>query len=246
MNKLNTVLIDDEEDSLALLRLQLERHCPDIGSITSYSTPTEAIQGLQRKQPHVVFIDVEMPVMNGFELLEQLKPVNFSVIFVTAFNEYAIRAFRFNALDYLLKPADADGLKAAVDRAIKATWPTVAQLTEANDHLRGCPLARIAVPSLKGISFVSLSDIMFVEASNNYSRIIQTDGSSCLLSKTLKDVQELLEQSHFLRIHRQYIVNLNHVKHFNRNEGILTMDGNTQLPIVRNRYDHFMDKYYRF
>ena len=246
MRQLNTIIVDDEQDSIDLLRLQLHRHCPEVEVPRCYNNPMQALQDILSIPPDLLFIDVEMPGMNGFELLEQVQPLNFSVVFVTAFNQYAIRAFRFNALDYLLKPTDPEELKTAVTRATQKHWPTQGQLIEASTNVKGTFPTRIALPTQNGVNFIALTDILYAEASNNYSKIILTDGSTHLLSKTLKDVQNLLEESHFLRVHRQYIVNLNNVKHFNRNEGILTMDTKVQLPIVRNQYDRFLEKYYKF
>ena len=245
MTKLKALILDDEQDSIKLLQLQIERHCPSIARIYTYSDPVKVLEDIASLEPDVVFIDVEMPEMNGFELLEKLSPLRFSVVFVTAFNQYAIRAFRFNALDYLLKPVEIDELKAAVNKAEKQLFPTKAQLTQADLQLKGTAVTRIALSSSNGITFINLNEILYVEASNNYSRVFLIDGSSHLLSKTLKDTQEILEESFFLRIHRQYIVNLNCVKHFNRNDGLITMDSKIQLPIVKNQYDKFLEKYYR-
>jgi two-component system LytT family response regulator len=245
MSKLKVVLIDDEPDSLALLHLQLQRHCPSIYQITSFNSPVNALENIPLLKPDLVFVDVEMPNMNGFELLERLSPLSFKVVFVTAFNQYAIRAFRFNALDYLLKPADAAELQEAVRKAESQHQPVSTQLSLAGEQVKGVRATRMAVVGQSGTTFIELKDIVYVEASNNYSKIMLNDASVHLLSKTLKDVQELLEESHFHRIHRQYLVNLNCVRHFNRNEGLLTMDSKLQLPIVRNQYERFLEKYHR-
>ncbi len=245
MTKLDALIIDDEQDSIKLLQLQIERHCPSIVRLHAYSNPLKAMEDIPMLQPDLVFIDVEMPEMNGFELLERLSPIKFNVVFVTAFNQYAIRAFRFNALDYLLKPVEVDELKAAVSKAEQQLFPTKAQLTQADLQLKGTTVTRIALSSSNGVTFIDLNEIVYVEASNNYSKVFLADGNNHLLSKTLKDTQEILEESHFLRIHRQYIVNLNCVKHFSRNEGLVTLDSKIQLPIVKNQYEKFLEKYYR-
>ncbi len=245
MSKLKALILDDEVDSVKLLRLEIEKHCPAIDKIHTCSSPTIALKDIPLFEPDIVFTDVEMPEINGFELLEKLMPLRFKVIFITAFNKYALRAFRFNALDYLLKPVVEEELKAAVTRAEQQLFPTQSQLTEADRNLKGGAVARIAISSTDGVSIIKLDNILYVEASNNYSKMFLADGRTILLSKTLKDTQDTLEESHFLRIHRQYIVNLNYVKHFNKNECLLTMENNIQLPIVKNRFDRFLDKYYR-
>jgi two-component system LytT family response regulator len=164
-----------------------------------------------------------MPVMNGFEILEKVLHLNFSVVFITAYNQYALKAFRFNALDYLVKPIEKADLIEAVAKAAKLIKPTSTQLSFMQKQLRGEPTTKIAIPGHQGVSFIDLNEIVYGEASNNYSKLILTDSRHFLISKTLKDVQEVLEEEHFLRVHRQYIINLNQVKQLNRNEGIITM-----------------------
>jgi two-component system, LytTR family, response regulator len=244
MTRLKTIIVDDEPDSIQLLQLQLAQYCPEIEISGAYTSSVKAMDAIEKIQPDLLFLDIEMPVMNGFELLEKILHIPFSVIFITAYNQYALKAFRFNAVDYLVKPADGDDLTAAVAKAIKRIKPTPTQLSQMQKQLRGEPASRIAIPGHQGgISFIDLNDIVYSEASNNYTKIILADGNRFLISKTLKDVQEVLEEEHFLRVHRQYIINLNHVKHFNRNEGILTMDNDELIPVARNQKERLIDRY---
>jgi two-component system LytT family response regulator len=241
---LKTIIIDDEPDSIKLLQLQLEQCCPEIEVTNTYTSSVKALPGIEKVQPDLIFLDIEMPVMNGFELLEKLLHLSFSVIFITAYNQYALKAFRFNAVDYLVKPIDANDLVHAVAKAMKQVKPTTAQLSQIQKQMRGEAPTRIAIPGQQGgISFIDLNDIVYSEASNNYSKLILTDGKQFLISKTLKDVQEVLEEEHFLRVHRQFIINLNHVKHFSRNEGILTMDNGHHIPIARNQKERLTERY---
>ena len=241
---LKTIIIDDEPDSIKLLQLQLAQHCPEIEIAGTFTSSVKALSVIEKLEPDLVFLDIEMPVMNGFELLEKILHLPFSVIFITAFNQYALKAFRFNAVDYLVKPVDANDLVEAVAKAAKRIKPTATQLSLLQKQLRGEPATRIAIPGQQGgISFIDLNDIIYSEASNNYSKIILTDGNRFLISKTLKDVQEVLEEEHFLRVHRQYIINLNHVKQFNRNEGVLTMDNGDYIPIARNQKERLIERY---
>jgi len=184
-----------------------------------------------------------MPGMNGFELLEKLLHLHFSVIFITAYNQYALKAFRFNALDYLMKPIEASELGEAVAKAERTVKPNMDQLNLMQRQLRGELPTKIAIPGNNGISFIDLNEIIYVEASNNYSKLLLTDKRLFTISKTLKDVQLVLEGSHFLRVHRQFIINLNHVKQFNRNEGILTMVNGDHIPIARNQKERLVEKY---
>ena len=241
---LKAIIIDDEPDSIKLLQLQLAQYCPEIEIAGTYTSSVKALPGIEKLQPDLVFLDIEMPVVNGFELLEKILHLPFSVIFITAYNQYALKAFRFNAVDYLVKPIDKDDLVEAVAKAIKRAKPTPTQLSLMQKQMRGEPATRIAIPGQHGgITFIDLNEIVFSEASNNYSRLVLTDGRIFIISKTLKDVQEVLEEEHFLRVHRQYIINLNHVKQFNRNDGILTMTNGENIPVARNQKERLIEKY---
>ena len=241
---LKTIIIDDEPDSVKLLQLQLAQHCPEIEITGTFTSSVKALAAIEKIEPDLIFLDIEMPVMNGFELLEKILHLPFSVIFITAYNQYALKAFRFNAVDYLVKPVDVNDLTEAVAKATKRVKPTATQLSLLQKQLRGEPATRIAIPGQQGgISFIDLDDIIYSEASNNYSKLILIDGNRFLISKTLKDVQEVLEEEHFLRVHRQYIINLNHVKQFNRNEGVLTMDNGDHIPIARNQKERLIERY---
>jgi two-component system LytT family response regulator len=208
-----------------------------------YTNSVKASQEIENLRPDLLFLDIEMPVMNGFEILEKILHLDFSLVFITAYNQYALKAFRFNALDYLVKPVDTKDLIEAVTKAEHRVKPTSAQLSMLQKQLRGEPVTKIAIPGQHGVTFIDLNEIVYAEASNNYSKLILTDGRHFLISKTLKDVQEVLEEEHFLRIHRQYIVNLNHVKQFNRNEGMLTMTNGEHIPVARNQKEHLIEKY---
>ena len=241
--KLTTIIIDDEPDSIKLLQLQLAQTCPQVDVIATYNSSVKACNEIEGLHPDLLFLDIEMPIIDGFELLNKILHLNFSVIFITAYNQYALKAFRFNALDYLVKPIDTNDLIEAVAKAEKKIKPTSIQLSLLQRQMRGEIATKIAIPGQNGVSFIELNEIVFVEASNNYSKLILTDKRTFTVSKTLKDVQDVLEESHFLRVHRQYIINLNHVKQFNRNESILIMDSGEHLPIARNQKERLVEKY---
>ncbi|CAN5720682.1 LytTR family DNA-binding domain-containing protein [soil metagenome] len=240
---LRTIIIDDEQDSVDLLKLQLTQNCPQIELVGIYTSSVKALQNIEVLMPDLLFLDIEMPVMNGFELLEKILHLNFSIVFVTAYNQFALKAFRFNALDFLVKPIDTKELIEAVAKAEKHIKPASSQLAMLQKQLRGEPVTKIAIPGPHGVTFIDLNEIIYGEASNNYSKLVLTDGRNFLISKTLKDVQEVLEEEHFLRVHRQYIINLNHVKQFNRNEGILTMSNGENIPVARNQKERLVEKY---
>lgn len=241
--KLNIVLVDDEQDSSELLKIQLEKYYPFIGQISTFSNPEVALLEIPKLAPDLVFLDIEMPTMNGFQLLEQLNPRNFKVIFVTAFNQYAIKAFRFNAIDYLSKPLEANELNEAIIKAIAAPAITEDQIRNGQKQMKGEAPKKIALHTQNGVSFIDLSDIVYVEASNNYSKLFMADSKQNTISKTLKDVQDVLEESHFLRIHRQYIININQVKGFNKTDSIITMNNNAELPVAKTQKDKLLEQY---
>ena len=243
MTRLKTIIIDDEPDSVRLLQLQLAQNCPQVEVAGTYTNSQKALEALETLTPDLLFLDIEMPVMNGFEILERTSHLDFRVIFITAYNQYALKAFRFNALDYLVKPIDTVDLIDAVAKAEKQGKPGASQLSLLQKQLLGEPITKIAIPGQHGVSFVDLKDIIYGEASNNYTKLILTEGRHFLISKTLKDVQEVLEEDSFLRVHRQYVINLNHVKHFNRNEGLLTMDNGEHVPVARNQKEKLVEKY---
>ncbi len=240
---LKTIIVDDEPDSAKLLQLQLQLHCPQVELVGSYTSTTKALTGIETLLPDLLLLDIEMPVMNGFEMLEKLIHINFSIVFVTAYNQFAVKAFRFNALDFLIKPIDSNELIEAIKKAERRVMPTSSQLAMLQKQLSGEPITKIAIPGQHGVSFIDLSEIIYAEASNNYSKLVLTDGRHFLISKTLKDVQDVLEEAHFLRVHRQYIINLNQVKEFNRNEGVLTMGNGMHIPVARNQKEGFIKKY---
>jgi len=243
MSNLKVVIIDDEADAVSLLKLQLSRHCPQIGDIYTYTNPVTALENIELLKPDLLFLDIEMPLMNGFEVLQKLLPFSFAVIFITAYNHYAIRAFKFNAVDYLVKPIDTDDLVEAVARAQKEQVVTESRLNVLQRQMQGEPINKIAISSHTGVSFIDLNDIIYVEADSNYSTLVLMNGSRFIVSKTLKDMQGMLEESHFLRIHRQYIINLNHVQHLDRTKSNLTMVNKAELPVARNQKDKLFEMY---
>jgi two-component system LytT family response regulator len=243
MTQLRAVILDDEPDSVRLLQLQLAQHCPQVVVAGAYTSAAKALNDIEMLQPDLLFLDVEMPVLNGFEFLEKTAHLSFSIVFVTAYNQYALKAFRFNALDYLVKPTDTADLLAVVAKAEKLIKPTATQLAHLQKQLRGEAVTKIAIPGMASVSFVDLKEIVYGEASNNYSKLVLTDGRHFLVSKTLKEVQEVLEEDTFLRVHRQYIINLNHVKGFNRNESVLTMDNGHHIPLARNQKEKLIERY---
>jgi two-component system LytT family response regulator len=170
---LRTVLIDDDESNLSALSEKLAKHCPQIEIIARCDNAQDGIKSIESLQPEVVFLDIEMPVMNGFVMLQQLSYKNFELIFVTAYDHYAIKAIRYSALDYLVKPVEIEELKAAVSKAEanRSNKSSHSQIDLLLEHLHKKQARRITIPTANGLQFINLEDIMYLEASNNYTNI---------------------------------------------------------------------------
>jgi two-component system, LytTR family, response regulator len=244
MKKLRTILIDDEPDCTSLLKFELIHNCPQVEIVAIFNSSTKALEEIELLEPDLIFLDVEMPLMNGFELLEKLMPISFNIIFVTAYNQFALRAFKFNALDYLVKPFDVTELVAAVEKVEKHSKPSQVQIESLQREFKGAAISKIALPGANGVSFIELNEIEYAESSSNYTKLFLIDKQSHILSKTLKDVQDVLEDLHFLRVHRQYIINLNHVKEFHRGDNMyVVMKNGESIPVARSQKDKLVEKY---
>ena len=213
---MRALIIDDEPDNVRLLALQLARHCPQVEVVGQFTDSTDGLRAIQTLRPGLVFLDIEMPIMNGFQLLEKVGEITFHIVFVTAYDQYAVRAFRFSALDYLLKPIDTIDLIATIKRAENTARINPQQLELMRQYYPSGSLVskgpssfgRIALPHASGMVFVDVKQIVYCEADSNYTRFYIESGEQYMIAKTLGDVQEVLETRDFVRVHRQYIVNL--------------------------------------
>jgi two-component system LytT family response regulator len=241
---IRALLIDDEHHSNQTLRYELERHCPDVEILDEALSGQEGIEKIARHKPDLVFLDIEMPGMSGFEMLRRLAPVEFDIIFVTAYDQYAIRAFRIAAVDYLLKPITKDHLKEAVARITERH--TVAEQQQKFETLihnlsDGMRSPRIALPSGRGMDFVQVADIIYCRADSNYTHICLHDGKKYTLAKTLKDIEQLIDLEIFFRIHQSYLVNMQHVQRYVRDDGgYVIMPDKAKIPIAKRRKEEFM------
>ena len=244
MTKLKTVLVDDEPDCVNLLKFELNQHCPQVEVVGTFNSSTKALNEIELLNPDLIFLDIEMPVMNGFELLEKLIPIKFNIVFVTAYNQFALKALKVSALDYLLKPFDITELIEAVAKAEKSVHPSQHQLENMQREMKGTATSKIAIPGQNGVTFIEINDIVFAEASNNYTKLVLLNKQQHIISKTLKDVQDVLEARQFLRVHRQYIINLNHVKQFFRGDNMyVVMDNGENIPVARSQKDKLVERY---
>lgn len=244
---IRAIIIDDEPNAVGLLALRLSQHCQQVAVVASCTNSHKGIQAILDHRPDVVFLDIEMPQLNGFQLLEAVAGIPFALVFVTAYDKFALKAFRYSAVDYLLKPIDIQELIQAVSRVEKKRKVAPEQLEHLRQQLDSPVKAlpdRLALPYQNGIAFVDLKDILYCESDDNYTRFILVDGQQHLVLKPLREIQELLEERDFLRVHRQYLINLSHIKKFVRGEGsYLVMANQQSIPVSRAQKDRLMERF---
>ncbi len=236
---LKAIIIDDEQDALNILLDEIKRHCTDIEVVDTCDSGIEGAKSIRKHQPDVIFLDIDMPGMNGFEMLEIIGEINFGVIFTTAHNQYAIQALRISAIDYLLKPIDETQLIEAVQRFIKQhqTKHNHQQYYETLLHNMNPKNSRkrIAFSTQSSHEFIDSERIIYCEADGNYTHVYLTNNEKRTYSRQLKFVQKLLEGYHFYRIHHGYLANLNHINKFIKTDGDwVEMTNDKKLPVSRH------------
>jgi two-component system, LytTR family, response regulator len=239
---LRTLVVDDEPHAVQSIRILLEENCPNVSIVGLYTNSTEALKFIQNNGFDLLLLDIDMPFLNGFELLNKIENVNFKVIFVSAYDQYAIKAFRFSAFDYLLKPVDESDLKNAIDKLEKLnnTLPQASHYQYLFDlfNKNNQPAKKITLPTLEGFEFVEIADIIRCESDSNYTKVFIQNTPTKLISRTLKEVEETLSNLNFMRVHNSHIINKNHVKKYVKSDGgYILMSDNAQIPISRTRKD---------
>lgn len=242
---IKAIIIDDEINGRENLRGALTKFCSEIEVLGEAASAISGIEAIQNQQPDLVFLDIEMPGGNGFKVLEFFDQPAFGVIFVTAYNQYAIQAIRFSAIDYILKPINIVELKNAVDRfkhRKKEQSDMLMQQFKQNSSVE--PMAqKIALPTADKIEFREVQSILRCEGEANYTCFYFTDESKLLISKTLIDFEEILENYGFIRTHKTHLVNLMHVVAFNKSDGCsLTLTNGTSIPVSRRRKEFVLEQ----
>lgn len=239
---IKAIIIDDEARGIDVLSGLIDNYCPEItvaGLATDIVSGTELIR---KEKPDVLFLDIEMPEGNGFQLLEQFDHIDFEVVFVTAYNDYAIRALRFSALDYLLKPVSIPELKETVKR-LRSKQDSAAG-NKRLEHLKqtledGNPFHKIVLSTLTGYYFINIAEIIYCEASENYTHFHMEGNIKYTASRPLKEFALLFEKHHFFRIHKSYLINLTQVSFVNK-ESWVSMSNHAELPVsFRKRAEFF-------
>jgi two-component system, LytTR family, response regulator len=244
MQILKAILVDDELNSLQNLQFKIREYCPSIRIVAQTQNPEEAIRLIQLHKPDVLFLDIEMPRMSGFKMLEQITEVDFEVIFITAYNHYAINAIRISAFDYLVKPVAIEDLQLTVERlanfSIKKTRER-ANLLKQNLANPKSQEDHIAIPTNEGLEFIQIKQIIRIESSSNYSKLILQNGQHLLVTRQLKDFEELLQDYRFYRVHHSHLVNLNFIAKYIRGDGgQVTMRNGDMIDVSRRKKEVFL------
>jgi two-component system, LytTR family, response regulator len=242
------IIIDDEIHCIKTLTDLLETNFPKVKVLAACNDSTQAQELILHYKPRFIFLDIEMPFLNGFDLLSKFEHLDFDVIFTTAYDSYAIKAIKFSALDYLLKPISKDELASAIEKIYnKLSSITKEQVQIASAVNNQLLPDTIALPTFEGLTFTSVNDIVYCSADSNYTRMHMIDRSEILLSKTLGDVDELLSGYHFFRIHHSSLINLKQVKKYIRGEGgEVLMSNGKSLMVARTRKTDFLNVFTRF
>jgi two-component system LytT family response regulator len=244
---IKAVIIDDERPSIETLKWKLENYCPEVAVEAAFDNPAEGVNYLKNNAPDLLFLDIEMPMLNGFDVLEDLgRDVPFDIIFTTAYDNFGIQAVKFSALDYLLKPVQNKELKEAIEKHLRKTERRIP--SEQIDVLfnnvqaeRKGKRARVALASKESIEFVDPNDIVLCVASSNYTEVYLTNGSKRLISKTLKDFEDLLTPYDFFRPHHSHLVNLNRVREFIRGDGgYLILENKMQVAVSKSKREELL------
>ena len=242
------VIIDDEPHCIGALEILLQKHAPNVIVLATCRNGHEGLDAIKKHIPNLVFLDIAMPKMSGFEMLKRLEKIDFQIIFTTAYDQYALEAFQVNAIDYLLKPIakndlmislrkTAQFIKGSHDKEAFIRHEHFLQFIEANKTSNG----RLAVPTLEGLELIKIETIKYIQSEGNYSRIICTHEKRILVTKKLKQLEATLLTHSFIRIHRQILVNLDFVQKYVRGDGgYIVLDSGEQLSVSRRRKDELL------
>lgn len=242
MSDIKAIIIDDEERARNTLTTLLTSYCPEVSILAACSNVPDGVLSINKHKPDVVFLDIEMPDYNGFELLGFFREIDFDIIFVTAYSEYAIKAFEVSAVDYILKPIDIDQLKNSVEKLKQKKMHSQMQeqIELLKESYRGDDIRKIALSMSNGLTFVEISDILMLEADGAYTSFYMKDGQKILVSKKLKFYEDLLSnRSFFFRTHRSYFINVNYIKKYSRSENAILMDNDFNVALSRDRKQEF-------
>lgn len=244
---ISAIIVDDEQKGRESLKLLINEYCPKVEILALCSNVADAYNSIIKLDPDLVFLDIQMKEETGFDLLKKFEKVNFEVIITTAHSNYAISAIKYSAIDYLLKPIDITELQEAVSRVEeKRSTPDILQrlgnLIE-NVKVSSVEEYKLAIPSSDGLMFIKAADIVFCEAEGNYTNFNLKNGKRYIVSKTLKEYENILSHHQFFRIHHSYLVNLKEIVKYTRGEGgYVTMSNGTNLDVSKRKKESFLER----
>jgi two-component system, LytTR family, response regulator len=243
--KITVLIVDDSAQARKLLRLMLKEQAADFAVADEAANLPEAIALIRKIKPDVVFLDIEMPGKSGLQILDELprNEVNYDIVFTTAYNEYALKAFRLSAIDYLLKPIHENHLAETIQRIRERKEKGLLQvrLDALASNLSREKEELLCIPVMNGYEYLKIADIEYIEADGSYARIVDRNGRTTLVSKNLKYFEmALADQKNFLRVHRSFLINLAHQKAFSRSgRGTITMNSGREIDLARDRREAF-------
>jgi two-component system, LytTR family, response regulator len=241
--KIKAIIIDDEARSRETMFELLRIYCPQVEVVGEASDVSSGLDAITKLAPDLVFLDIKMPDGTGFDLIRQIKEVDFALVFITAYEEYAVKAFKFNAIDYLLKPIDPEELVHAVERCganreNDSFNDKISHFLEYLSHVnRNSYGKKIILKTFENVYVVDIKDVVSIESDMNYCRFNLINGESILVSRTMKEFEEMLDEHHFYRIHQSYIVNLSYIKMYSKEENTCLMTDGSKIPVSYRKKD---------
>ncbi len=243
----NAILVDDEKILLNGLQAMLKKCAPDVNIVAACTNVDEAKLKIEELKPQLLFLDINMPGKSGFDLLNEISTKNIEIIFITAHNSFAIQAFRYSAIDYLLKPIDEDELEMAIKKAIKkieeSHWKEGIDTFIHNIKATTQPQEmKLCLPSISGFEVIEIKDIIFCHAEGAYTNFILKDNKKIMASRPLLDYEQLLESNSFIRVHKSSLININHIKQYKRGEGgSVILSNGMEVEVSRRKKEHFIE-----
>jgi two-component system LytT family response regulator len=246
---IRAIIVDDEPHIRQTIRKMVHATCPNVEVIDEANSVETGVDSIHNGHPDLVFLDIKLDDGTGFDLLEKLAPIDFKVIFITAWDGYAIKAFKFSAVDYLLKPIDPDELKMAVEKAGKIIQHDFnTQLSNLNDHLTSQDRGnkKIIVRTAESIYLLHVNQILGCESSGNYTTIYLVDNRKIVVSNTLREYEELLIDYGFFRVHKSFLINLKYIARFDKSEGgCVVLVNDMKIPVASRKREHLLEMFDR-
>ncbi len=242
---IKAVIVDDEPKAIQSLTWELENFSHDIEVVETFTNPEKAITYLKTHTPDCLFLDINMPTMDGFQFLDCINHKDYAVIITTAYNEYALKALKNEAIDYLLKPIDSDDLKETIVK-IKKFYTNNISIAKVEEVLlnfnANLKHQKVILNTDGKLVFLNIDDILYIESDGNYSTFFMTKNQKMVVTKKIKEIDAILPENYFFRIHNSYIINLNKIKEFVKNEAYVVMESNEKIPVARQRKSDFLNK----